>query len=173
MDKSKWLTKPNAGAYVGRSAMMYCHPRGFSYSFPCFPRFLGKHARLGMSRAAPGCCRLLPATPVCPGTSGRPWRGSQGGGSPPDMTSPMNSRGKGHKEEGHKEEGQRGEGHKEESLKEEGRNELEHARRSGGSRLPALFSPWGKRRQRCRRLRLLPWLLPPAAAAPLAEFRHR
>ena len=74
MAKAKWLTKPNAGAYVGRSAMMYCHLRGFGYSFPCFPRFLGKHARLGMSRAAPGCCRLLPATPVCPGTSGRPRR---------------------------------------------------------------------------------------------------
>ena len=25
-------------------------------------------------RPAPGCCRLLPATPVCPGTSGRPRR---------------------------------------------------------------------------------------------------
>ena len=49
--------------------MMYCPPRGFGYSLrvcfpsaPCFPRFLGKRARIGMSRAAPGCCRLLLAS---------------------------------------------------------------------------------------------------------------
>ena len=67
--KSKMAKQTNAGAYVGRSAMMHCPPRGFGYSLrvcfpsaPCFPRFLGKRARIGMSRAAPGCCRLLPAS---------------------------------------------------------------------------------------------------------------
>ncbi len=43
MAQAKWLTKPNAGAYVGRSAMMYCPPsRGFGNSpsgslFPALP----------------------------------------------------------------------------------------------------------------------------------------
>ncbi len=33
MAQAKWLTKPNAGSYVGRSAMMYCPPsRGLSNS---------------------------------------------------------------------------------------------------------------------------------------------
>ena len=75
MAKAKWLTKPNAGAYVGRSAMMYCPPREASATLPaapCFPRFLGKHARLGMSRAAPSA-RLLPAAPCHSRLPGNFW----------------------------------------------------------------------------------------------------
>ena len=39
---------------------------------PCFPRFLGKHARLGMSRAAPSA-RLLPAAPCHSRLPGNFW----------------------------------------------------------------------------------------------------
>jgi len=83
MAKAKWLTKPNAGAYVGRSAMMYCPPREASATLPaapCFPRFLGKHARLGMSRAAPSA-RLLPAAPCHSRLPGNFW-------PPPAIPSP-------------------------------------------------------------------------------------
>ena len=117
MAKAKWLTKPNAGAYVGRSAMMYCPPREASATLPaapCFPRFLGKHARIGMSRAAPGYCRLLLAS-----------------SAPELLAAPGDSQ----------------------------------SRARGGSQFPALPDPWGKHQQRCRRLRLFPWLLPPTAAA--------
>ena len=109
-----------AGEYVRRSAMMYCHPRLRQRPAPpCSQRLSVSRASWGStpdwaSRAAPGCCRLLQATPVCPGISGRP----------PAIPGywPFPAR--------------------------------------GSSRLPALPGPWGTRQQRCRRLRLLPWLLP-------------
>ena len=41
--KAKWLTKPNAGAYVGRSAMMYC---------PHLARLRQLSQRLPVSRAS-------------------------------------------------------------------------------------------------------------------------
>ena len=75
MAQAKWLTKPNAGSYVRRSAMMYCPPREASATLPAapsFPRFLGKHARLGMSRAAPSA-RLLPAAPCHSRLPGNFW----------------------------------------------------------------------------------------------------
>ena len=75
MAQAKWLTKPDAGSYVRRSAMMYCPPREASATLPaapCFPRFLGKHARLGMSRAAPSA-RLLPAAPCHSRLPGNFW----------------------------------------------------------------------------------------------------
>ena len=52
MARAKWLTKPNAGSYVGRSAMMYCPPRGFGYSLRlCFPSATAFQA-LPVSRAS-------------------------------------------------------------------------------------------------------------------------
>ena len=67
--------------------MMYCPPRGFGYSLrlcfpsaPCFPRFLGKHARLGMSQAEPSA-RLLPAAPCHSRLPGNFW-------PPPAIPSP-------------------------------------------------------------------------------------
>ena len=47
---------------------------------PCFPRFLGKHARLGMSRAEPSA-RLLPAAPCHSRLPGNFW-------PPPAIPSP-------------------------------------------------------------------------------------
>jgi hypothetical protein len=81
--QAKWLTKPNAGSYVRRSAMMYCPPSRGSATLPaapCFPRFLGKHARLGMPRAAPSA-RLLPAAPCHSRLPGNFW-------PPPAIPSP-------------------------------------------------------------------------------------